>query len=146
MAKENSAGLGVYNNFGPRTTAEGRIGDINTGGIVHEQEFDVRGDANAATLTGFLRQGATILDVNVDVSEAFVGVTGLEIGTKGTEAINGVTVPLTAGFATVAPSGTWAATLAADTEIGATVAGTADGVGRAKVVVRYTALSGKRPV
>ena len=145
--KENSAGLGVYNNYGPRGTAEGRIGDINTGGIVHEQEYDVSGDGNAATLTGWLREGATILDVNVDVSEAFVGITGIDIGTKGSEATNGITVPVGAvGFSQVTPVGTWAATLAADTEVGAAVAGSADGVGRAKVVVRYTALSGKRPV
>lgn len=146
MAKENSSGLNVNNNYGPRSTAEGRIGDVNTGGNVHEQEYWVRGDANASTLTGFLRGGSTILDVNVDVQEAFVGVTAIAIGTKGSEAANGVTLPTAVGFSQLTPAGTWAATLAADTEIGADVTGTPDGVGLARVVVRYTALSGKRPV
>jgi len=147
MAKLDQAGLGVFNNYGTRHTAEGRIGDVSTGGNVHEQTYRVRADGNAQTLTGFLREGATILDVNVNVSEAFVGVTAIDIGTKGSEAADGISVPVgVAGFSTVDPTGTWAATLAADTEIGCVVTGVDDGVGYAQVVVRYTALSGKRPV
>ena len=140
MAKLNEAGLGVYNNYGTRTTDEGRVGDINTGGVVREMKIDFRGDANGETVTGTLPAGADIQGVYVDVTEAFTGVTAIDLGTSGSEATNGVSVPLTAGKATLTAGGTWAAVLAASTTVAVDFTGTANGTGNAEVVIRYVAL------
>lgn len=140
MAKLNEAGLGVYNNYGTRTTDEGRVGDIRTGGIEREMEIDFRGDANAATIVGSLPAGADIQGVYVNVTEAFTGITAIDLGTDGSEATNGVSVPVTVGKATVATGGTWAAVLAAATDIAVVFTGTAAGIGEAKVVIKYIAV------
>ena len=140
MAKLNEAGLGVYNNYGTRTTDEGRVGDIRTGGIEREMEIDFRGDANALTMVASLPAGADIQGVYVDVTEAFTGITAIDLGTSGSEATNGVSVPVVVGKSTAATGGTWASVLAADTDIAIDFTGTAGGLGEAKVVIKYVAV------
>lgn len=137
MAKIDEAGLGVYNNYGPRTTDEGRAGNYNVGGIVEELSLDIRGDGNAETLTALLPQGADILGCYVDVSEEFTGVTAIDVGTKTTEAANGITVPLIVGKTTAATGGAWSSPLLVDTEVAVKFTGTFDGSGNAHVVIRY---------
>ena len=147
MSKLNQAGLGVYNNYGTRTTAEAQVGDVNVGGFLHEQTYEFRGDDNAATLTGTLVKGATVKEVLVNVTEAFVGVTAVDIGKKGSEAVDGFSIPVTVeGASVISAQGSLATTLTEDVKLAAKVTGTPDGVGRATVVVRYSALNGSKPV
>lgn len=137
MAKENTAGLGVYNVYGPRETAEGRSGNIPTSGVVKELELDFRGDS-IGIVSATIPAGAKILDCYANVTEVFGGLTDLDVGTDGTEGTNGVDLdPTATGYADLTPAGTWAAVLAADTTVGVAGTGTSDGSGQAKVVVRY---------
>lgn len=152
MAKENTAGLGVYNVYGPRKTAEGRSGQINTAGVVKELELDFRGD-NYSLVSATLPAGAKVIECVADILEAFaLGGTSptLNIGTSGSagtnygieiseaqaEAVNTVVYDNTA-------AGTWQSVLAADTTVVVGTDGTTPTVGtggRAKVVIRYVIL------
>ena len=90
MAKENTAGLGVYNVYGPRQTAEGRAGVLNTAGIVKEVELDFRG-SNYGLVTAVIPAGSQFIEALAYVEEAFVlgGTTPtINIGTNGSEGTN----------------------------------------------------------
>ena len=138
MSKLKDSGLGVYNNYGPRTTDEGRAGQYRIGGSIMEAEFDLRGDANAETTYAVIPAGSKVLGVMASVSEAFDGVTAIALGTAGSEASDGVAVPVALGKSELTAAGSWADVLAADTEVGVVLTGTKDGMGNAKVVVRYS--------
>lgn len=146
MAKEKSSGLGVYNVYGPRKTDEGRVGDINTAGVVKEMQIDFRGDTYEY-VEGFLPAGAKVLDAYAKVSEAFVlgGTTPtIAIGTSGSAPTNGVKLTEAQAEATgvyaLALAGTWANVLAAATTVKVELGGTTPTVtsqGNASVVIRY---------
>ena len=149
MAKENTAGLGVFNVYGPRKTDEGRAGKINTAGVVNELEVSFRGDSYS-TVTAVIPAGAKVLDAYAKVDEVFVlgGTTPtINVGTSGSAATNGVPVSEAQaealGSYDLTPAGTWAAVLAAATTVAVELGGTTPTItdaGEIKVVVRYVVL------
>jgi hypothetical protein len=154
MSKEDSAGLGVNNFYGPRNTTEGWVGNMKTEGAVEQLVFVITGDNFAGgttdtVLEGTIPAGAKVLDVYTEITDAFtIGNADniLEIGTAGSVATNGVELSAdldaTGLYADVPPAtinGTWANQLAADTAVGAIVSGTTAAIsaGTAKVVITY---------
>lgn len=146
MAKEKSSGLGVYNVYGPRKTDEGRVGDINTAGVVKEMQIDFRGDTYGYA-EGTLPAGAKVLDAYAKVSEAFAlsGTTPtIAIGTSGSAPTNGVKLTEAQAEATgtyaLTPAGTWANVLATAVNVRVELGGTTPvsaKQGNASVVIRY---------
>ncbi len=153
MTIENTAGLGVNNQYGPRGLQEGLLG----GGALKAvgQEFEavvyITGDDFAGG-TSFNTQltlpaGSFPLSATFEITEAFtVGNADnvISVGTDTTELTNGFTIadPETAEV-TRDTSGacTWAASLAADTAVGVSVTGTTAaitaGSGAAKAIISY---------
>lgn len=143
---------GVSNHYGQRKVGKGQ-GTTSTEGFMNELTLDLDGELigneDFPLLSPQLPAGARIEDVFLEVSEVFVvGGTSpvLEIGTAGSEATNGVTVTEAQLEATgvydltSAVSGTWAAGLAAVTNLGIALGGTSPTVtdaGKARLVVRY---------
>ena len=157
MAKENSAGLGVYNNYGPRQTDEGRAGQINTAGVVKELQINFRGsdfDSNGVALldTATLPAGSKFIEAYASVQEAFVlgGTTPtINVGTSGSAGTN-YGIELSEAQAESAATaiyndtgaGTWASVLAAATTVAVELDGTSPTVtdaGEATIVIRYIA-------
>lgn len=154
MGFENSAGLGVHNFYGPRGTRAPK-GGIKTEGSVMEMTFDIWGSSFGENASDYnkvlLPKGALILDAYAHVSEVFVlgGTTPtILVGTKGSEAVNGVklTEAQAEGVGTykLSGTGTWGNTaLAADTEVSYKLGGTSPTVtnaGKVRVTVRYIKL------
>lgn len=154
MSFLNESGLGVHNVYGPRLTRAPK-GGIKTEGSIQELTVDIWGDSfkeNAAALNHvLLPKGCLVLDGFAHVSEAFAlgGTTPtIAIGTKGSEAVNGV--KLTKAQAEAAGvykftggNGTWANMLAADTEVSFALGGTSPTVtsaGKVRVTIRYVKL------
>jgi hypothetical protein len=142
MSKENSAGIGVSNFYGKRSTTEGQAGNYKTSGTKEELVVEITG-SNIADVVGSLPAGATPLRAYVDVQEVFVVSTSgtLDIGTDGSETTNGFQLTEAtleaAGVTEVTTfNGTWADKLAAATTVGLALAGTATG-GKARVVLEY---------
>ena len=143
---------GVSNHYGARKVGKGQ-GTTSTEGFMNEFTLDLDGElvGNEAfpLLTPQLPAGAKIEDVFLEVSEAFVlGGTSpvVEVGTATSEATNGVTITEAQLEATgvyditAAISGTWAAGLAAVTNLGIVLGGTTPTVtdaGKARLVIRY---------
>lgn len=144
----------VHNHYGPRKTGN-VVGVVKTEGAFREASFDLDGvQLNAgsfALLAPVLPKGAVIDDVYIKVEEAFdLGGTTpvIEIGTEGSEATNGFTISETQAEnpgtykLTSALSGTWAAPLAADTQVGVLLAAasnpTATDDGFMRVIIRYS--------
>jgi len=156
MAFESNSGLGSRNFYGPRSAKEGIEGGIKTEGSVQELSLKFTGanindDVFSANLVQ-LPAGARILDAVVRIDEVFVlGGTSpvINIGTDGSESTNGISIDETRGEASatyvdadtgIAINGTWAATLAADTEVSVALSGTSPTVGAggsAIVTIRY---------
>lgn len=150
MTIENSAGLNVSNQYGPRTSGK-TIGRVKTEGSYNELKFDI--DASMFTAGGpalvvdyKLPAGAVVKDATVKVTEAFVmtGTTpNLAIGTDTSEATNGVLVTEAQGEAVatyvLSPIGTWAAPLAAETTIGFALEGDTaiTGAGALELIIGY---------
>lgn len=156
MSYENTAGLGVLNQYGPRFTQDGPLsgGILRTAGAVDEVVIYIKGsdlaDGNFDT-RATIPAGAKVLDVVAEVTEAFAlgGTTPtINVGTNGTEGTNyGIELSKAQAEATgtyftlgASAGGTWAAPLAAATAVGVDLDGTtptATSVGAAKVVIRY---------
>jgi len=156
MAFESNSGLGSRNFYGPRSAKEGIEGGIKTEGSVQELSLKFTGaninDDVFSTNLVQLPAGARILDAVVRIDEVFVlGGTSpvINIGTDGSESTNGISIDETRGEASatyvdadtgIAINGTWAATLAADTEVSVALSGTTPTVtsaGSAIVTIRY---------
>ena len=156
MAFESNSGLGSRNFYGPRSAKEGIEGGIKTEGSVQELSLKFTGaninDDVFSTNLVQLPAGARILDAVVRIDEVFVlgGTTPvINIGTDGSESTNGISIDETRGEASatyvdadtgIAINGTWAATLAADTEVSVALSGTTPTVGAggsAIVTIRY---------
>lgn len=149
MAKENSAGLGVYNVYGPRKTDEGRAGDIRTAGVEKEMQLDFRGDSYDL-VTATLPKGAKFLSATAVVVEAFdLGGTTptINVGTSGSAGTN-YGIELSEAQAEAAGTvvynstgaGTWANPLAAATTVAVELDGTSPTVGSGgelSVVIKY---------
>ena len=149
MAKENTAGLGVNNRYGPLNTPDGAAGNFRTAGVENELVIEFNGkNINDDDILGFIPAGSTPIEAYMEVKEAFAlgGTTPVvEVGTDGSEATNGCTFT-EANMESVGTvvnttfTGTWAARLAADTNVSIVLAGTSPTVtddGKARVTVRY---------
>lgn len=149
MAKENSAGLGVYNVYGPRQTDEGRVGAIRTAGVVKEAEISFRGDNYDKLHTLTVPAGAKFIEAVATVVEAFTlgGTTPtINVGTSGSAGTNyaieiSETDAETEGKVVYnsTGAGTWASVLAADTTVAVELDGTTPTIegGEMTVVIRY---------
>ena len=156
MSRENTAGLGVNNFYGPRSVPEGNGGTIKTEGGSNELSFEFTGaninDGDLDSIT--LPAGIRVLSSYVEVSEAFVlgGTTPtINVGTSGSAATNGVSINeaggeavgvYTDGDANVTINGTWATATGLATATVATVAlggttPTVTSAGKARFVVVY---------
>lgn len=129
MAKLDQAGLGVYNNYGPRTTSEGRSGKINTAGKVWELELDFRAP-DMGTLSASIPAGAKVLEAFADVKEVFGGLTDLDVGALDLD-------PTAVAVSELVLASPLDAVLASDYAVSVTPTGTSDGTGYARVVIRY---------
>jgi hypothetical protein len=92
MAYENSAGLGVFNQYGPRNTG-GAIGAEHATGSVQVLTFDLTGEMlNSGFMPPvYMPSGAKVVRGTLRVDEVFV------VSASGTVAIGG-TAPGTNGF------------------------------------------------
>lgn len=146
----NEAGLGVHNFYGPRRTSAPK-GGISTEGSMNELAVDIWGTSFADNMAAYnkvvLPKGAIIVDAYAYVSEAFA-LTGttpkIHVGTKGSESTNGVPLDESSAEAVGAykltPAGTWAAPLAADTEVAFALSGSSaksGAKGKVRITVRY---------
>jgi hypothetical protein len=155
MSYESTSGLGVNNQYGPRGTEDGVVsgGEVHgQGGSTFEKVVYITGDDFAGG-TSFNTQ-LTIpadsfpIEAVFEVSEAFTlgnADNVFNIGTDTSESTNGFAIanPDVAGVTKdTSGAGTWAAALAADTAVGVSVTGTTAavtaGLGKAKVIIRYT--------
>lgn len=150
---ENSAGIGVYNYYGPRDTGK-TTGKIKSEGSISELSYVV----DSAMIGGTVPQvskipaGSKIVGVYAKVSEAFSlgGTTPrINIGTSSTESTNGAYLTEAQSEAvgtydiTSTLAGTWAAALAAETTVGFALSGTSPTkttAGKIQFVVRYIEL------
>ena len=154
MAFENSAGLGVFNQYGTRGTQDGVVsgGELHgVGGAVFEHVVYVTGDDFNGTANYNTRltvpAGSFLDEAIFEITEVFtVGNIDnvINIGTDTSEVTNGVAIadPETAEVTVdTTGAGTWAAALASDTLVGVSVTGTtpsiAAGSGAAKVILRF---------
>ena len=151
MSFESNTGLGVNNHYGPRSTGEG-AGVVGTVGREVELSIDLTEDVitNGAPLlsTVEIPAGAIIEKAYLSVTTAFTFGNAdnvIDVGTDTSEATNGFTIASTdadtAGTVDLTSelSGTWAAPLAADTEVGIALSGTTASAtgGVAKVIIKY---------
>lgn len=150
---ENSAGIGVYNYYGPRDTGK-TVGKIKSEGSISELSYVV----DAAMIDGTVPQTAKIpakakvIAVYAKVSEAFVlGGTNptILIGTDTSEVTNGAVLDDSLAEVvgtydiTDTLTGTWASELAAETTVGFSLGGTSPTkttAGKVQFVVRYIEL------
>jgi hypothetical protein len=151
MSYEDTAGLGVFNQYGARGTQDGVVGGgkMATAGAIEELVVYITGDDFDGAVefdTLFtLPAGAVALEAICEVTTAFTlgnADNDIYVGTKGSEDTNyGMQIlnPAAATTTIDAPGGTWAAPLAAATAVSVLVDGTTPSAtgGEAKVVIRY---------
>lgn len=158
MAYENSAGLGVYNHYGVRSTG-GAVGVGHSYGTTHTLRIDLTGDSIADAIAGFvppvsIPKGANFNSARLSVDEVFVigGTTPhVLIGAAGSVATNGVEITeaeletLGTKELTSTGAGTWAFASTTGTAAAALVAfalegdtTVARGSGKATLILEYT--------
>lgn len=151
MSFENSSGLGVSNFYGPMTQREATEGHRRTEGTVQEINLHMSEEAIAngdfARNLAFIAENGKPMEAIVQVVSPFtVGLDGIDVGTEGTETVDGFTIPQAdaqaAGVYVYSTfNGSWAGALPGDTDIG--VAGAVTGTGGfAVVTVRYYQVTG----
>lgn len=159
MGYENSAGIGVYNQYGARSTG-GAIGGEHERGVSKTLKVELTGDSINDAVAGFvppfvLPKGANLNAVRLRVDEAFV-VTGttpaVSIGSAGSVGTNFISLSEAelenVGTKEIASAGngTWAfnsATgLTAAAKLGFALTGTTPvvtrGSGKATLIIEYT--------
>ena len=63
MSRENSAGLGVNNQYGPRVVPDGAAGVFKTAGVNNELVIEISGEnINDDIVKGFIPAGARPVD------------------------------------------------------------------------------------
>ncbi len=157
MGYENSAGLGNFNHYGIRETNVEDIGIFKTEGVLNELSFDVTGSFISDVITNgtskglstvVIPAGALIIEAIVNVTSVFTlgGTTPtIEVGTEGSEATNNFEISEAqaeaAGTVVITTfAGTWAARLAADTQIGFALGGSSPTIaagGAARITIRF---------
>jgi hypothetical protein len=136
MSFETTPLRGVRQNYGTRNTGYA-LGVVKTEGSSNELSVDITGEtlANNAFAKVVIPAGSIVTNAYFETTEAFdLGGTTptILVGTKGSEATNGVVVAeaeaeaIGSGDITASLQGTWAAGsgLAADTEVGVALGGT----------------------
>lgn len=145
MSKESSSGLGVDSRFGTLNLPDAAAGVYPSDGPQNTLAISVGGaNINGAVVSDafVLPAGALVTAAYVNVTEAFSA--GFAVGTKGSEATNGVDIVGTStGLLDISASiaGTWAAQLAASTIVDAAWATSGTDAGYATVIVEYIQLS-----
>ena len=154
MTYEANTGIGVSNHYGPRKTGGG-IGHVKSEGSYKELSIDVTGEMLNNTFRQEIKLPPNSLPVSafIDVSEAFAlgGTTPtILVGTSGSEVTNGLVVSEAIAEAvgtedlSATLTGTWAASLDAETTVGVTLGGTSPTAvstqGKGRIVVRYISL------
>ena len=156
MTIENTSGLGVNNQYGPRDLQEGVLagGELPSVGAVKEAVVYARGKDLNNTGKTFVAQniipaGSLFVEAYAEVTEAFVlgGTTPtINVGTATSEGTNYAIELAEADAEAIGHyhdatgAGTFTAVLAADTSIGVALDGTTPTVtdaGELKVVIRY---------
>jgi len=153
MSYENSAGLGVNNQYGVRDTQDSAAlsgGKVEAQGSVHEAVVYFTGEEISGTeiVTQLvIPAGSRPLDATLVILEAITmgnADNDIVVGTAGTSETNGGDFDNTTGAVgayNAAPlDGTWLSVLAADTSVAVQVTGsTPDSTtgGKGKIVVRY---------
>jgi hypothetical protein len=150
-------GLGATRNFyGPRDNNEGTEGSHKTFGTRQQKVLDISDqsitDNVFAVSLAFLPVGALVVAAFVDTGTVFnLGGTtpSIVIGTEGSEVTNGVIVAEAAAETlgvtdiTASLTGTWAAALAAQTQIGVALEGDTvftTAVGQMRVTIEYVTI------
>jgi hypothetical protein len=151
MGREKERIMGVANHYGPRSTG-GSSGNVKTTGTQNELRVDLTPEFITSGLVtpAVIPKGAYIHAAELQVKEAFdLGVGAVvDVGTKGSEATNGVTLTeanleaVGVVDVTSALAGTWVANtpFADATIVGVALSGAAvtdDSVGEAYLVVRW---------
>jgi hypothetical protein len=154
MSYENSAGLGVNNQYGVRDTQDSLAisgGKLPNVGGVSEAVVYFTGDELSSSdvdtsLT--LPAGARIKDVTLEIIEAMTmgnADNDIEVGTNGSVATNGAQFDNTTGavgaYAPASLNGTWGSgAVLASTAVSFIVTGTTAGAtgGKGRAVIRYT--------
>lgn len=159
MGFENSAGLGVHNHYGVRSTG-GSVGVEHGYGVNWVLKIDITGQSINDAINGFvppvvMPKGANINKVTLRVDEAFV-VTGttptLRVGSAGTVATNGIVITEAelenVGTKEIASTGagTWAfgsttgltAAAEVDMNLGGTTPAVAATSGKGQIIIEYT--------
>lgn len=143
---QNANGLGVKQTFGAAERGDTVIagGYVSTGPLqTIVVAFDYA-DLQEDFLEISLLKGAQVVDASLYVETGFVGAGAtLEIGTKGSEATNGISWPV-AGIGTAnrtvagaSAAGTWVNPLAADTAVGVMDSGAVFTAGKGKITLTY---------
>lgn len=133
MSRENSAGLGVDNRYGPRTIPEGKVGGYKSTNA--EVQFAINVDGEDITSAGFdtivIPAGFKPVRAIVEVEDpgALVTNSTIVVGTAGSEATNGVSISeaqaeAAGTYLIDSFNGTWANRLAANTAVGIAMSGT----------------------
>jgi hypothetical protein len=151
MSKELDSLRGVSVQYGARETGRA-IGKLQSGGGRVRQAFDITGQLLNDGIHGVVKipAGALVESAYVEVDEVFVlgGTTPtILVGTEGSEVTNGCVISEAQAEAASTYdisgtlTGTWAAGLAADTEVSVALGGTSPTAsataGKARVVVEY---------
>lgn len=149
MSKENSAGLGVNNRYGPLNLPDGATGVFSTYGVENEVVIEFSGkNINDGVISGTLPAGARPVRATLEVKTAFVlggSTPTFNVGTVGSAGTNGVefseaNMESTGTIITTTFGGTWGARLAANTAFEAILDGTTPTVtdaGEARLVISY---------
>ena len=158
MPYENNTGTNSRNFYGPRSRNEGIEGSYTTDNAISQLAFDITGanlndDAFAFDLS-ILPAGSKPLRAIFHVDEAFdLGGTSpvISIGTDGSESTNGVDLDEASAEAVGAYvidatsfNGTWAARLAANTQVSVSLGGTTPTSGEGghmRVVIEFSKLN-----
>jgi hypothetical protein len=153
MSYENSAGLGVNNQYGPRDTQDSAAlsgGNVEASGSVQEGVIYFTGDEISGTEIAtslVIPAGSRVLDATLQIEEAITmgnADNDIIVGTSGDSEVDGADFDNTTGAAgtynAAALNNDWAAVLAADTTVAVQVTGTTPdntAGGKGKVVIRY---------
>ncbi len=158
MGYENTAGIGVNNHYGVRTTGGG-VGVETSDNSVHLLRIDLTGDSINDAVAGFvppvvIPKGALFKSARLRVDEAF-NLTGttptVQIGSAGSVATNGFVlsetelenvgtkVPASAGAGTWSTTSTTGLTAAAKVAfaLGGTTPAVARGSGKATLILEF---------
>lgn len=140
---QNVNGLGVKQTFGPAERGDTIIGGgyVSAGPlqtvVVAFDYADLVGDFLEINLL----PGVQVVEASVFVEDAFTSGAVIEIGTKGSEATNGISFTgATVANRTVAGAalaGSWANPLASATAVGVVNSGTTATVGKGKITLTY---------